>query len=134
MTLERRMDMFRKTAIVALLVLTAVGIAEAKRVAPKDVAPVTKDGITYSAPQGQMGFVVAKTAKGDMLWSRQIYVVKFNPDLEKDVQDCFITTLALDGGKLIVTNEQTDQFELDLDNLAVRVIKGKAVLDRGKRP
>jgi hypothetical protein len=123
--------MVKQACVIAVAVLMAVGVAEAKRVAPKDVAPVTKDGVTYSAPQDSMGFVVARSEKGGgLIWSRQIYVVKYNPDLEKDVQDCFITTLVLDGKKLIVTNERSGQFELDLDTLAVKVLKGDAVVGK----
>jgi hypothetical protein len=125
--------MIRKTLLAAMVVLAAVGIAQAKRSAPKDVAPVTKDGVTYTAPQDQMGCVVAKTAKGDTIWFRQVYVVKFNPDLEKDVQDCFITELKVDGGKLIVTNEAGGQFEVDLESLAVKVVKGSGVIDKSPK-
>jgi curli biogenesis system outer membrane secretion channel CsgG len=122
--------MIRNTLLAAMVVLAAVGIAEAKRVAPKDVTPVTKDGVTYTAPHDPMGCVVAKNAKGDTIWFRQVYVVKFNPDLEKDVQDCFITELKVDGGKLTVTNEAGGQFDVDLDSLAVKVLKGSGVIDR----
>jgi hypothetical protein len=126
--------MIKKAFIVALTVLVAVGIAEAKRISPKDVMPVTKDAITYSAPHDQMGCVVAKSEKtGQLFWFRQVYVVKYELGLEKDVQDCFITGLTIESGKLIVTNEEGGQFELDLKSLSVKVLKGTALIERTPR-
>jgi outer membrane protein assembly factor BamB len=98
---------------------------EAKRGAPKDVPPVTQNGVVYSAPHDQMGCVVAKDEKtGKQLWSKQVYTVKYDPNLEKDVQDCFISELRFADGKLIVSNERGGQFELDPATQAVKVLKG----------
>ena len=117
-------------ACVSLSVLLATAVY-AKRSAPKAVAPLTQDGIVYSAPPTQMGFVVATSEQtGRVIWLRQIYVVKYDVQLEKDVQDCFITSLSLKDGKLLVANEAGGEYGLDLDSLDVKVIKGKSVIDR----
>ena len=60
---------------------------KAKRMAPKLAKPVVHDGITYST-EG-MGFLVAKK-DNKLLWKVQVYQIKYNPSLEKDVQDVFI--------------------------------------------
>ena len=45
-----------------------------------------------------MGCVEAWDKKSnEMIWRRQIYVVKYTVGLERDVQDVFITTLKLKG-------------------------------------
>ena len=119
----------------ALVTLALALTADAKRAAPKEVAPVTKDGVAYAAPADLMGCVRATSEKsGNVRWFKQIYVVKYDTDLEKDVQDCFITSLRFEGDKLIVTNENGDEFQLDPQTLTVRTVRGKEVIDRtGKK-
>jgi outer membrane protein assembly factor BamB len=114
------------SVVVVLLIMGVLaGSAEAKRAAPKDVPPVTRDGVVYSAPHDQMGCVVAKDEKtGKVLWTKKVYIVKYDPNLESDVQDCFITELRFEDGKLIVSNEKNEQFELDPATQAVKVLKG----------
>jgi len=119
--------MRRLSSLAVVLLITAflASNAEAKRAAPKNVPPVTRNGVTYSAPHDQMGYVVAKEEKtGKVLWKKQIYVVKHDPAMERDVQDCFITGLRFAKGKLIVSNENGDRFELDPATQAVKALKG----------
>ena len=112
--------------LLGAMVLPAAVLA--KRVAPRTVATVLHDGVEYSAPTTQMGTVVATdTASGKVLWSRQIYVVWFEPELEKDMQDCFVTSLSIDGKALMVTNEAGRQYRLDLETLE---LSGAPVLVR----
>jgi hypothetical protein len=120
------------SALTILLIASAAAThVEAKRGAPKEVPLITRDGITYSVPHDQMGFVIAKDEKtGRLIWSKQIYVVKYDPLLEQDVQDCFITELRFEGGKLVISNEHDGQFELDPATLAIKVLKGAEVIDR----
>ena len=80
-----------------------VSSAFAKRSPPKVVTPVAKDGIEYSAPVDREGFVVATWVKtGRKIWSRQVYVIKYEYKLglESDIQSCFITELELQGRKV----------------------------------
>jgi len=81
-----------------------------------------------------MGFVVAaRTGEGrTVTWIRQIYVVRFNPELEQDVQNCFITGLSLKDHKLMIRNEAAFEYTLDLDSLEVTTINGALVIDRLK--
>ncbi len=89
--------------------------APAKRAAPKPVPAVVSDSVEYSAPHEHMGFVVATdTRSGKELWRERIYTVAVNPALERDVQDVFITSLAVENGALIIGNERGDTYALDL--------------------
>ena len=118
--------------LILVVVFCSTVPALAKRSAPKPVAPIAKDGIEYSAPPNRMGFVVATWTKTKReIWSRQVYTIKYEYKLglEEDVQWCFITSLRFQDGKLRVTNEAGSEFELDPESLAVRVLKGQAVLD-----
>ncbi len=117
-------------AIVLIGSLAATRVS-AKRSEPKAVPPITRNGVVYSVPHEHMGFVIAKDEKLDReLWTKQVYVVKYDPVLEKDVQDCFVTELRVADDKLIVSNENGDQFELNPATLAVKVLKGAEIVDR----
>src|SRR4051794_18266161 len=99
--------------VVALLVLTAV--VHAKRSAPADVPPVVSDGIEYSAPHDPIGWVIATDVKTRReIYRRRIYQIPIKPDLERDVQDVFITALEVKRNFLIVTNERGAMYALDL--------------------
>jgi outer membrane protein assembly factor BamB len=109
--------MNRKFSILVLCALLICGIAPAfaKRLAPRPIAPVVADGIRYSAPADAMGFVVAAAADtGEELWRVRIYEVRVDPNLERDVQDAFITSLEVKQGALIITNERGEKYALDL--------------------
>src|SRR5262245_17206454 len=122
-----------QTVLVLFLISAAATLVAAKRSAPKDVPHITKNAVTYPDPHDQMGTVVDKTEKsGTRMFHKQIYVVKYDPDLESDVQDCFITDLKFDGNNLIVSNEREGQFELNPDTLAVKVLKGSEVVAKKK--
>jgi outer membrane protein assembly factor BamB len=124
--------MTAKIVFFALATLATLA-AGAKTLAPKEVAPVTKDGTVYSAPSDQMGCVVATNEQtGKVSWFRQVYVVKYQVKVETDIQDCFITDLKVEGRKCLVTNAEGGQFEINLNDLSVKVIKGRALIDRTK--
>jgi hypothetical protein len=110
----------------ALLVALAAGItfsadlAIAKRLPPADVPPVTYEGVRYEAPHfdnpcGQNGgcVVAYDDATGAQLWALKIYCTQYDSGLETDVQDVFITSLSVENGQLIVTNEKNLQFTID---------------------
>ena len=126
--MKQRMIGMITVCTVALLVAPVF----AKRSSPVMVAPVTQDGIEYSAPLDREGFVVATWIKTKReIWSRQIYVIKheYKLGLETDVQTSFITALELQDGKLKIKTDQKAEFLLDLDSLEVKVLKGQAVID-----
>lgn len=104
---------FRALAVLVPLFLAATP-AMAKRSAPKPVVPVVANAVEYSAPHAQMGFVVATdTTSKKELWRERIYTVPVDPALERDVQDVFITSLTIEQGKLVITNERGESYTLD---------------------
>lgn len=113
----------RVLAVLFVLLLSSTP-ASAKRSAPKLVSPVVAKSVAYSAPHEQMGFVVATdSSSGKELWRVRIYTVSFDPALERDVQDVFITSLALRQGGLLITNERGDTYTLDLATREVAKLK-----------
>ena len=94
----------------------------ASRNAPANVPPVTVDGIQYAIPHfgvdvGQEqngGYVEATSNKtGARLWLVRVYEIKYDPNLETDVQDIFITALSIADGKLKIKNEAGDNFVVE---------------------
>ena len=120
--------------IVFSIILVMLGISEsvAKRAVPSKVTPVQVGSIEYSAPHGksqnQMGCIEArKVGSGELLWIRQVYVVKYDPDLEGDVQDVYIKSFKVKGNSLIIINERKSEYQLNLKTLQVKMLKGSLV-------
>ena len=124
--------MIKKFYLISSLLLATL-LAEARRGAPAEVLPVTVGNIEYSAPHRngthrKMGLLEARDLKsGKLIWSRQIYAVKYDPDMEGDVQDVFIKSINVEGNSLIITNERNSKYQLDLNSLELKVIKGSLV-------
>ena len=57
-----------------------------------------------------------------LLWKLRVYKVEYDPNLEGDVQDVFITSLKIVDGNLEILNEAGDKFIVDLTKH--KVIKG----------
>ena len=76
----------------------------------------------------QMGCVEAwDTISNEMIWRRQIYVVKFVVGLERDIQDVFVKTLDIADNTLVVMNERDSEYALDANTLDVEVLKGSLI-------
>jgi hypothetical protein len=112
-----------KVGFLLMILSLGLGPAYAKRAAPKDVPPVTFEGIKYAAPSSglvngkkQNGVYIEATSleTGKLLWELRIYEVKYDPNLESDVQDVFITSLKIVNRNLEILNEAGDKFVVDL--------------------
>ena len=131
--------MIRKFSLISSLLLATL-LAEAKRGAPAEVLPVTVGNIEYSAPHRngthkQMGFIEARDLKsGKMIWSRQIYTVKYDPDLVGDLQEIFIKRITVERNNLIIINERNSKYQLNLNSLEVKVLHGSLVEETKIRP
>ena len=115
-----------------ILSILCISESEAKRAVPAKVMPVQVGSIEYSAPHGksqnQMGCIEARrVGSGELLWRRQVYVVKYDPDLEGDVQDVYIKSFKVKGNSLIIINERKSEYQLNLKTLHIKVLKGSLV-------
>lgn len=100
--------------------------AHGKRSPPEDIPPVVNEGVRYEAPHfdnpcGQNGgcIVAFDDASGTLLWSVNAYCTRYDPQLETDAQDVFITSLSVNDGQLNVTNEKGLHFAIDLRTQAI---------------
>ena len=120
------------TGMVFLMLATSFAISpneqRAKRSAPAEVKPVVYQGIRYTAPHwvnanGQRiagGYVEAFDVKTNKKrWRLRVYEIRYDPQLEKDVQDVFITSLAIEKEMLVVVNQRGERYDVDLKSRKV---------------
>jgi len=99
-----------------IILVCSVNMVEAKRGPPKEVEPLIYNGVKYTAPLDKMGYVEAfNNTTGEKLREIKVYDIKFDPNMEADVQDIFITNLSIVNGKLIVINEAGVTYEIDIE-------------------
>jgi hypothetical protein len=100
--------------------------AYAKRLPPPSPAPITLNGIQYSAPNrnGTYGTVRAVNFKtGKMLWDQTIYKIAVDPKLESDVQWVYIRKLQRQGQLILVTNERNQRYQLNPKTRQVKMLR-----------
>lgn len=98
-----------------VLVLSSPAVL-AKRGAPAKVEPIVHAGVRYSVPNdnGRRAYVVAADEKaGRRLWEATIFTNVIDPELEEDVQWVFVKQMKLKDGKLLITSEKGETFQLD---------------------
>jgi hypothetical protein len=67
-----------------------------------------------------IGTITIKNMKTKQSKVIQIYVIQYDPDLEKDIQDVFIKSIKLEKEHLIITNEAKNEFSMDTKTLLVK--------------
>jgi hypothetical protein len=113
----------RRISWIAWLVVSLVALpVQAKRAAPKPVAPVTAAGVIYSASgDGVDQYVVARDASsGRELWKVKVFHTRIMFWMEPDVQLVFITDLKLMGKSLLVRDERSRCYSIGLARRRVR--------------
>jgi hypothetical protein len=111
------MAILRRALAIACVALVCLGAsAAAKRLPPKPVNPVTSGGIRYSAAgDGRDEYVVAADgATGSVLWKVKVFHTHFMPWMEEDVQTIFINGLRLAGNAVLVRDEISRCYSVDL--------------------
>lgn len=112
-----------RVGLAILLVLLATPLAlTAKRAHPEPVAPIVQNNVRYSAEgNGQRQYVVAtELSTGKELWKAEIFHVDYKPDLEQDIQDVYIKELKPVNRALIVKDEKSRCYLLDLSTRKVK--------------
>jgi hypothetical protein len=108
------------TAVIALVLTPCFALA--KRTAAESVQPVVYDGVRYVAPNddGRRGYIEAWDSKTNKkLWDLTVFTNRIDPKLEQDVQWVFVKSLDLRDGKLIVTSERGNSYEVDLNTKVI---------------
>ncbi|TFF90385.1 MAG: hypothetical protein EU548_03265 [Promethearchaeota archaeon] len=88
---------------------------------PQKANPLIHKNIKYSAPWSKIGYIEARDVKTDKkLWELKVYEIEYNPNLERDAQEKYITSLTLNSGMLEVKTEFNEKY---LINLKTKEIK-----------
>jgi len=107
--------MHKFLAVFVLTTFLAIPL-RAKRVTPAPVNPVVTTNTKYSAAgDGRRGYVLASDLiTGKELWRAEIFHINIKPFLEEDVQWVFISDLKLSGKTLLVRDEKSRCYTVDL--------------------
>ena len=99
-----------------------------KRFSPENVA-ILDNGIkympnsVYDPEKGREYYIEAWDVKtGEKLWEQKIYEILYDLTMEQDAQDRNITSLHVVDGKLMIENENKDEYVLDLGSREVTKI------------
>lgn len=104
-------------SILAVVALLGIPLnLSAKRGAATPVNPVVRGNIRYSAQgDGRIGYVIAsEVTTGKELWRVEIFRIHIKPWIEEDVQWVFISDLKLLDNALLVRDEKSRCYRLDL--------------------
>ena len=84
--------------------------------APEPVKPVSENGIQYEAIHwgwkhdlDQNGGYIRATKDGEQLWLLKIYTTEYDKNLERDVQDVFITELKIVNPESLEVRDERDR-------------------------
>ncbi len=117
------MSIFCRKYVAVLVVLAFFSAsALAKRLPPQPVPPVVSGGIRYSAGgHGRDQYVVAAdAASGKELWRIKVFHNRIKPWLEEDVQWVYITDLKLVDHSILVRDEKSRCYSVDLKSKHVK--------------
>ena len=96
--------------------------AVAKRLPPKAVPPAVSGGVRYKVDgNGRDQYVVAvDTSNENVLWRVKVFHVRTKFWVEGDVQWVYITDLRLVGGSLLVKDERSRCYSVELRRKRVK--------------
>jgi hypothetical protein len=80
-------------------------------------------GKARGLPQNGGYIAVTHLPNGKELALIKIYETKYDPEMEADIQDVFITKLTISGKRILIENERSEWFALDTRDFSVTVLK-----------
>ena len=111
-----------RLAVLLLSTLLMSQLASAKRLPPVEVNPVIYDAIRYVAPNddGRRGYIEAwNLGTNKKLWELTIFTNRIDPNLEEDLQWVFIKALNIQDGRLMVTSERGQTYQVNVKTRAI---------------
>jgi hypothetical protein len=104
-----------------------------KRKAPKEVEPLSHNGIRYETTfngrefgfEQEEGVLIAIDEKNEQqLWVTLVYKIEINEKFERDAQICHITKIEFgeNDNSLIISNERHKRFSLNLSDRQVTAL------------
>ncbi len=121
-----------KTKIISILLLTLFifpSLLFAKRANIEYPDKIIIKNIEYKASYEmgnlfQKAYIEARNIETDkIIWKKEIYQITLNPIMEQDVQWVMIIKVEIKDNKLLISNENEQNFLLDLETLEIEKIK-----------
>ena len=118
------MRLLLSIAVSSLLFFFPTGLL-GKRVARVPVNPIVHNGIKYSAEgDGISGYVLAtEVASEKELWKLKVFHIHIKPWLEEDNQWIFINGMELTGDSLLVRDEKSRCYSINLTKRNVKKVR-----------
>ena len=112
----------RQSALICAALLHFAAQAPAKRIPPNPVSPVVFNGIQYTDDgDGRDEYVVATDASsGKTLWRVKVFHNRINFWIAGDDQLIYIANLKIVNGSLLIKDEQSRCYSVDLGKRRVR--------------
>lgn len=111
----------KKAVFIYFFIFMFIFNLNADRMAPKKVEPVNYNGVIYKVNHEKMGFIEAWDEKSNkLLWEVKIYKVNYNIFLERDVQDIYIKNIFIKNEFLIIIDELSRYYSLDIKTKKVK--------------
>lgn len=105
----------------ALLLCFTVTTSYAKRAPAPEVPFVFNHGVKYFADYSNGGVIKAYSAKTkQLLWTVKIFNISYDPQLERDIQDVYITEMKVKRGYLLIKDEKHREYSLNLKTHQVK--------------
>ncbi|MFH1692237.1 MAG: hypothetical protein ABIC68_06730 [Candidatus Omnitrophota bacterium] len=117
-----------KTKIFCILLLTLFvfpSLLFAKRASIEYPNKIIIKNIEYIASYEtgnlfQKAYIEAKNIETDeIIWKKEIYQIPLNPIMEQDIQWVMITKIEMKDNKLLISNENEQNYLLDLETLEI---------------
>lgn len=111
---------------VVLFLLAIASTTWAKIIGPARIEPVACEGMRFTSPNkdGIREYVEVWDAKSEKKISEvTVFTNSLNPELEADAQWVFIRMLLCSKGNLLITDEHSRHFQLDLKTMQVTQMK-----------
>ncbi|MBX3027169.1 hypothetical protein KF840_19895 [bacterium] len=112
--------------VISLAAIVVATAAVAKHAPPPVIEPAIYQGAHIVVPNddGTRGYIEAYgEATGRKLWDLTIYRVWTWPFTEEDVQWIFIRSMVLEGNSLVITDEHSRMFCVDLETRTVKRVE-----------
>lgn len=112
------------------------------RLGPVEIKPVEWHGVRYSedrqsaGKKGRGGYLQAHDiASGALLWTCSVYSIQRDKKWESDTQDVYMRsiTVAEDGCSLLLENERSEVYSVDLQTKKSVFLRKEAVLSGRER-
>ncbi len=119
-------------ALFLLATMMGAPMVHAKRAAPANIAPIIHKGIKYVSDHEKTPgkFIILVKAErlsdGVVLWKSELYSISYDPSLERDAQEVYLSSMILKGNRIKTIDEKGNRHIVDIRDGSVLPILFKS--------